>query len=523
MDTLLSVQFLGGVASGDNLTGSAILLIIEQEKRVIRILIDAGLVQTNFKEFFEKNREILQQLKPERLDAIVLTHSHLDHIGRLPFLVRNGFGKQGRVICTEATAGLLRVMLEDSAKIQAIESSHLKAKLAKEGGQPDLHGRGRDHFTRGNYDRLKNFNKNKKRSSNGTTEPLYDMNDVEIACNLVKNGGSPYHSWIRLAKGINLKFYASGHVLGGAIAVIRVETKNGDIHLGFSGDLGRRDGIILPPPEIVEEPLDYWFSESTYGGKFHPERQTEIDDLLKVVRKAADKKQKIIIPSFALERTQEIVYLLSYYMSVRKIPRMNMYLDAPMATRITKVFSQNWDLQMFSGQDIINFNPFSTEENHFLKTVNDKKSSLELLKEPGPYIVIAGSGMCDAGRVRDHLRAGLSHKQTVVCLVGYMAKNSLGRKLKEGFPIVKMNGDEIIIKAEIVNFESFSAHADSSFLVSYTENIAAPGKLKKIFLVHGEEESATYLKSELLKVLPDENKWLKNILIPKLGQEVKLL
>lgn len=336
----ITVKFLGGVA-GDNLTGSSVLLTVRRGKETFRCLIDAGLIQCGFREFFDKNREILNELKPGYLDSIILTHPHLDHIGRLPLLVKNGFGQRGRIICTEATASLLRVMLEDSAKIQAIESESLKTKNVAESKNKQKNYR-RDRGTRGNYDRIQEqIQKKKKASRNNSCEPLYNLDDVNATCALVKNGGCLYKTWIKLAKGISLKFYPSGHVLGGAISVIKIETKAKTTHLGFSGDLGRQDGIILPPPEMVEEKLDYWFSESTYGGEVHPERDEEIAQLLKIVARASHNKQKIIIPSFALERTQEIVYLLSYYMSIGQAPKMPIYLDSPMAAKITQVFAQN--------------------------------------------------------------------------------------------------------------------------------------------------------------------------------------
>lgn len=175
---------------------------------------------------------------------------------------------------------------------------------------------------------------------------------------------------------------------------------------------------------------------------------------------------------------------------------------------------------MFEDQSLLTFNPFN--DNPFLTTISDQESSLALTKEPGPYIVIAGSGMCDAGRVREHLRVGLGQEKTIVFLVGYMARNSLGRRLKDGLPIIKMNGIEIVVKAEIIGFDSFSAHADSPFLTAYAAGIANGGELKKIFLIHGEDDGATFLKADMLEALPTSYNWLENIIVPKLGQEVIL-
>jgi len=516
MNARIKVRFLGGVPYNDNITGSANLLTIEQGKQISRLLIDCGLVQC-YKDSLARNRAILELAKPSMIDAVVLTHAHVDHGGRLPLLVKNGF--YGRIFCTEATRRLLPVMLADSAKIQASEAAR-KTKVKQPAAARD-ENYGRDQLTRGSFDRRKNHDKDNRKKEK--REPLYNMRDARRTCELIKNDGFPYQTWIRLAKGLELKFYPSGHVLGGAICVIRVESDPADIYLGFSGDLGRNDGVILPPPEMITEPISCWFTESTYGGKEHPAREEEIARLLDMIRSAAADGQKVIIPSFALERAQEIVYLLSYYMKIGEIPRVPMFLDSPMASEITKVFADSWEAGLFEGQDKLDFNPFSIGEDSFLQIVKDGLDSEALISRPGPYIVIAGSGMCDAGRVRSHLRAGLENPNTVVALVGYMAENSLGRKLKNGLPLVRMNGQEIMVKAKVVSFDSFSSHADNSHLVAYARELMSKNQDAdhKIFLVHGEEHGATALKMELLQALPSDH-WRKNIIIPKLGEEVFL-
>lgn len=520
MKTQITARVLGGGARGDNLTGSCILLIIKKSRETIRLLIDIGLIQCDFKEFFEKNRAIIQDFKALNLNChninhVIITHSHNDHVGRLPLLIKNGFGEnnKSRIFCTEASAKLIPIMTEDSAKIQAIESKHWQKK------HTPVNGKTTDRLTYGNYDRQKN--KNKKTREFLANEPLYDMDDVERTNELIKNSGYPYKTWIKLEKGVDLKFYPSGHVLGGAICVLRIQDKDQNIYLGFSGDLGRADGMILPPPEIVEEALDYWFSESTYGGKIHPARDQEISQILSIVKEAVEKKQKIIIPSFTLERAQEIIFLLSHYASsMKRIYGLPFYLDSPMAIKITNIFKENWNSPMFCGQDVLNFNPFDVAENPFLKIIPDKESARALTHDKSAHLIIAGSGMCDHGPVRRHLIHGLSEESTVVCLIGYMAKNSLGYKLQT-LPIVKMNGQEIIIKAKIHSFNSFSAHADGTFLREYAETIAARGHLKKIFLVHGEESGSSALKMDLIKSLGVD--WLERVAIPKIGQELILL
>ncbi|MFA4942001.1 MAG: MBL fold metallo-hydrolase [Patescibacteria group bacterium] len=518
MDTRISVQFLGGVVG--QLTGSCTLLTVRQGKRIINILIDCGLVQCGFKNSITINQEILFHLDPKLIDYIILTHAHVDHGGRIPLLVANGFA--GRIICTPETSSLLRVMLEDTAKILALEARHLAKLARKRGKNYQTRPNNPDRMTQGSYDRRKRKGKYLKTQA-PSYAPLYTMEDVEATCKLVKNGGFGYRKWIRLDKGIDLKFYPPGHVLGGAICVIKIKTQSGDVHLGFSGDLGREDGIILPPPEYPEEKIDWWVTEGTYGGEIHPLREEEIARLFNLVREAKKGNKKIIIPSFALERAQEIIYVITDNMRKGIIPPIIIYLNSPMAAKILNVFAACWRDGMFSDQASLDFNPFDPAENHYLRIVKNPTDSVKLIETPGPYIVIAGSGMCDAGRVREHLKNELGNKETIVCIVGYMANNSLGRKLKDGLQAVKMNGNIINVKAEIVSFNSLSAHADKDHLVSFAKFVmdGNSNERARIFIVHAEKEGADCLALELLQKLSGEN-WSNRIIIPKLGEEIIL-
>lgn len=510
MDTSVSVQFLGGVADEQNLTGSCSLLQVKLGKNTYRFLIDVGLVQCRFRESLERNLAILQQFKPISINGIILTHAHIDHGGRIPLMVKHKFN--GRIYCTEQTANLLPIMLEDNAKIQLSEALFREKKLKKY--LPE-----KSSFSKtwlGNYDKTKRKAKS-QRQHDPLCEPLYTMEHVKETCALIKAGGYQYEEWIKLTNGIDLKFYPSGHVLGGAICVFRISKRKGFLYLGFSGDLGRSDGVILPPPKLVEEPINYWFTESTYGGRTHPLREQEIERLLAVIEKAVVEKKKIIIPSFALERTQEIIYLISKYIAQKNIPEIPIFLDSPMAVKITKIFSSSWHSPgLFKGQNELHFNPFCPEENKLLRLVVDQDASSKLIEAEGPCIVIAGSGMCDAGRVRGHLRKGLGKEKTIICLVGYMTEGSLGRKLKEHHPLVRMNGEEILVKANVLVFESFSAHADSPFLNTYVRNLAnnPDSALKGVFIVHGEKKSGLDLKVELMKNLKMKG---DEIVIPKIG------
>jgi metallo-beta-lactamase family protein len=506
----VKLKFLGGVA--DNLTGSATLLVVSEGKKIYRILIDCGLIQGSFKDSVLNNKEILKQVKPSEIDYIVLTHSHIDHIGRLPLFTKNGF--KGRIICTRGTSNLVRPMIDDSVKIQLAEAAYLNKKLLKE--EDSKKGKDWDASTLGNYDKIK---KRESEHKNKTCyEPLYNSSDADLVYDLIKNNGYDYHKWIRLTHVIKLKFYPSGHVMGGAIVVLRLTSKPKDVYFCFTGDLGRKDGIILPPPEVVKEPIDYLFLESTYGGRVHPERSHEIEKLLDLIRGGDENNKRIIIPSFALERSQEIIYLLSYYMDQGVIPEVPIFLDSPLGSKITATFAEAWSQRMFSDQDRLKFNPFNPSTNKFFNIISEQKISDSLIASSGSYIVIAGSGMCDAGRVRGHLRANLGKTDTTVCLVGYMAESSLGRKLKDGLEMVKMNGEEIDVKAKIISFDSFSAHADGPYLVEYAKLVLTSNRRnpQSIFLIHGEGKSAKDLQKDLQVNLSNS----VDVKIPELNEEI---
>lgn len=517
----VKVTVLGGAT--DNLTGSCYLITINQGNRTTNIAVDIGLVQTAPVDFFEKNLEILNHIKPNSIHCVILTHAHTDHISRLPMLTKYGFS--GRVFCTYPTTSLSDIMLNDSAKIQMDFLKIVRKKIREKYPKKKSRERSEKAWL-GKHDKFRR--KASLLKSHHHTEPLYDLHDVEKTYELIKYGGCEYHSWIRLDHNIHLKLYHSGHVLGGATCLIKLETTGeADFILGFSGDLGRNDGYILPPPEMIEESVNWWFTESTYGGRPHPKREDEIEKLVAITKEAIKNKGIIIIPSFALERTQEMVYLLSYFMQIGLIDQIPIYLDSPMAIKITKVFAAYWDKGMFADQHKLDFNPFDVKQNRWLKIIVDSKDSKALISSLGPYIVIAGSGTCDAGRVRDHLRAGIGDDNTYVYLVGYMPADSLGRKLKENSEFVKMNDEKILIKSKNVVFDSFSAHADGPSLASYSQSIlnnfkTSKGRKQKIFIVHGDPANAAFLRDDIMKLMEHPRGLGERIIIPKLYDEFSL-
>jgi len=516
MNRRITVKFLGGIAHAKYLTGSCIYIEIRKKKQTTCGLIDAGMHQGPFEESARINRDL--KIDAKTLDFIIITHSHTDHSGRLPLFYKMGF--RGKVFCTIPNNDLMEVMLQDTFKILQNNSRNRRRRNNHDAKEENSHKK----FSRKSKDRFRE-KRGKPSSPRSFREPLFSFEDLTASLGLVKNGGFDYQEWILIDKGIDLKFYPSGHVLGGAICVLKIDADkptSKPIYIGFSGDLGRKDGIILPPPEIIREPIDHWCIESTYGGKTHPPREEEIGIFLDVIREAVKKKGKVIIPSFAFERTQEIIYLASYYMKNGLIPAMAIYLDAPLAKKITEVFKYYWKSKMFKDQDMLDFNPFDPAENPYLKIIESEEESDILTQKPGPYIVTAGSGMGDFGRIRNHLMAGLNNENNCVCIIGFMTQGTLGEKLRSGFPLVKINDHEIQVRASVAIFRSFSAHSDDPYLTEYTTAVINQDKpdKKTICIVHGNEKSGLCLKKSLIDSLGE--KWSSRILIPGLNEVIRL-
>ena len=515
MRTRIDVKFCGGVANGINLTGSCTLITIRRGKREIRILVDIGFIHANVAQSFQVNSVIAEEIDFSKIDFIILTHSHIDHTGRLPYGCIKGF--HGRVLCTEPTAEITRIMLLDTASILEQEARYLARRERKE-SEKNAHS--------GNHG-SKNRGRNEFGGKNSKKEVLYTKEDAERSLEFIKNGGLDYDRWHKIWNEIAVKFYPSGHVLGGAICVLKIPMNcrgKKYIYLGFSGDLGRRDGIILPPPVVPKEKMDFWFTESTYGGISHPDRQIEINRIFEIIREAVKEKKKIIIPSFALERTQELIYLLSGAIAKGQIPKIDIYLDSPMAKKITEVFKGYWNTPMFSDQEELSrFNPFDLKKNPHFQVMESNVGSARLSKSSGPYIVIAANGMCTAGRVRNYLRENLPDPNTIVCLVGYMTQGSLGKQLQEGFPIVSMNKEDIPVNARIEVFNSFSGHADGPYLCDFATSVISQkeNSERTIFLIHGEALNAAFLKSNLMKAFGETREG--EIIIPELNETRQLV
>jgi metallo-beta-lactamase family protein len=440
----IKLRFLG---AAQNVTGSRHLL----EANGVRILIDCGLYQE--RHFRERNWDPFP-IPPDSIDAVLLTHAHLDHCGLLPKLVKEGF--KGRIYCNPATAEIAQIILLDSAKIQEEDAEHKRKRHAKQGRKgpyPDV--------------------------------PLYTTEDAQACFPLF----SPveYRQAIPLGDGVEAAFYDAGHVLGSSIIRAKVRWNGQERIILFSGDIGRPNRPILCDPTVFDA-ADYVLVESTYGDRLHDEAmdvKKMIGDVINSTKKAGG---NIIVPSFALERSQEILYYINELLLEKSIPSMKIFLDSPMASKITEVFQRHSDLfgeQM--ARFIKNFgSPFNLPQ---LEMAGDADQSKAINNIKGTVMVIAGSGMCTGGRIKYHLANNISRPQSSIMFVGYQAVGTLGRQIIGGAKKVRILGQQYQVKANIVQVHGFSAHADRYELLTWLKGLQTPPR--KVFVVHGEPKSAS--------------------------------
>ena len=411
-----------------------------------QILLDCGMFQGRREISMEKN--CCFGFEPKDIDAVLLSHAHIDHSGLLPKLGKDGFN--GSIYTTEATQGLSQYMLMDSAKIQQEDESFIQRHQIKSPMERKV--------------------------------PLYGLEDVEKV--MKQFVGKPYMQTFKVTEDVTAEFLDAGHVFGSAVIVLQIQTDKGMKKLIFTGDLGRKNIPIIQDPVMVGQ-ADYLIIESTYGDRAH-ERVTEIElDLKSIINKTARRGGKIFIPAFALERTQEIILRLEGLIHDGEIPSLPIYVDSPLASRLTKVFEQHPDYYDEETRARLKKDKkiFSFPNLKYTDSVEDSKQ-LNYLN--GPCIIISASGMAENGRIRHHLKNNIEDEKNSVLFVGYQAEETLGRKLVEGNKVVSIFNQNYQVRAEIVFFKSLSAHADENDLDGYVKYIKG---LKKIFLVHGEEGS----------------------------------
>jgi metallo-beta-lactamase family protein len=461
----MKIKFCG---AAEGVTGSCHLITAGAGDRPLRVLLDCGQLQGG-REIEEQNADPFP-FEASDVDFVILSHAHIDHCGRLPLLVSRGY--EGVIYCTEATADLIGIMLRDSAYIHEKEAEWRSRKAVRAGKPP--------------------------------VAPLYTLKDAEAAIKRVV--GVPYGERVEAADGCWFVLSDAGHIIGSAIVELWVPDASGLRKVVFSGDLGQENRPILEDPDPVSS-ADVVVMESTYGGRFHGERDDSGRKLAEVIVETAERGGTVVIPSFAVGRAQELIYEFNdfYENNARnyalpglseKLQSINVYLDSPMAIAATEVFKRNANVfddeyrdKTASGDDPLDF--FNLR---FTATTEESKA---LNESDEPKVIISASGMCEAGRIRHHLKHHLWRGKDSVVFVGYQAEGTLGRNIVDGAKLVKLFGDDVYVNAHVYDLQGFSAHADHGALVSWAKGFTK--KPSAMFLVHGETQSKEALADDIEK------------------------
>lgn len=442
----MQLKFIGGT---DTVTGSKHLVSVQGAS----VLRDFGMYQGRRDESDRINREL--GVDPAGLAHLLISHAHIDHCGMLPLLVARGYA--GPVYATTATARLCAIMLRDAANIQEMDAAYLNQKTNRQ-GLPAI-------------------------------EPLFTVRDAENAIRLFR--GHRYHQPVEPAPGLTFESFDAGHILGSAQTLFTLEEKGRRVRVGYAVDLGRHGLPLIRDPEQMTD-LDVLVLESTYGDRTHDDAGQAEEQIRAVVQRTLDRGGKVLIPSFALERAQEILYHLSVLMVGGHLPKVDVYVDSPMAGAVSKVFDGSHEYLDEDSQSLYRHMGCLTCPPwvHLAETVNESKA---ITGSDRPAIVIAASGMCEHGRILHHLKAGITNPRNTIALVGYQAAHTLGRRLQEQQTRVRIFGDWFERQAEVTSLHAFSGHADRNDLIRY----AKAARAKRIFLVHGEADQRAALAEAL--------------------------
>jgi len=448
----IKITFLGAAQS---VTGSCYLV----EAGNFRFLVDCGLYQE--REFKGRNWETFP-IPPDTLDCVLLTHAHLDHCGLLPKLVNEGF--RGTIYCVAATTEITEIMLLDSAKIQR-EDAEFKRR------------RHRKARRKGSYPEI----------------PLYTIDDAKASLPLFSP--AKYEKAVSIGKGVEATFYDAGHVLGSSMIKVRIRQNGEDRTILFSGDIGRRNKPILRDPTLFEE-ADYVIAESTYGDRLLEPLEDATNKLADVINATVKSRGNIVIPSFALERSQEILYCLNEFLIEDRIPHLMVFIDSPMAVSITGVFKHHPELFDKEMAKLMRQkkSPFDFRGLHLVRTAEESKA---INRIKGTVIIIAGSGMCTGGRIKHHLVTNISRRESTILFVGYQASGTLGREIVNGAEKARILGKHYPVKARVVQINGFSAHADRAGLLNWLSSLRKPPR--HLFVTHGESSVSQHFASLVRK------------------------
>ncbi|MGV8174119.1 MAG: MBL fold metallo-hydrolase RNA specificity domain-containing protein [Methanothrix sp.] len=466
------LQFWG---AAQMVTGSMHLV----EANENRLLLDCGMAQGRRQEANRLNSEF--PFPAESIDAVVLSHAHLDHSGKLPMLVKNGFS--GSIFSTSATRDLCSAMLYDSASLQEMDAKYVNKQNAKD-GLPFI-------------------------------KPLYKAHDVTNTLRLFQT--LEFRRPLEILPGIKLTFRNAGHILGSASVALEIaegQDKEKVTTLAFTGDLGRKGAAVVRDPETIDR-ADALITESTYGGRSHGPISGAKEKLARIVSETANKGGLLIIPAFAVGRTQDVVYHLHELMEAKEIPPIPVYVDSPMATNITDIFRQHPECYDEETEQLImqdgGMDPFGFNMLRYTRSTEESKQ-LNNLKRPA--IIISASGMCEGGRVLHHLRRNIGDPNTTLLFVGFQAENTLGRKLLQGDRVARIYGEEYAVRARMEEIDGYSAHADGDEVLDFIS--AIPKRPEHVFVVHGEPDATRAMAAGLRR------SGIKNVTIPARGDRFEL-
>lgn len=446
----MKIQFNG---AAQTVTGSQHLLEINGK----HLLLDCGLFQGHRQVFYLRNQNF--DFDPSRIDAVLLSHAHIDHSGNLPNLVKSGF--KGPIYSTPPTAALGEIMLRDSAHIQEADAEYATKKNSRRGEPP--------------------------------MKPLYTTEDAIEACKhyypvMYEQAFSPI-------PGVTVRFVNAGHILGSAAIVLDIEENGTKKKLWFSGDIGRMDMPLLPEPVLPTEDVDYLLMECTYGDKPHTSIEEAYIEFRDVVIKTVNRNGKIIIPAFAVGRTQDIVYFLNRMISEGAVPEIPVYVDSPLAVEASKIFRQFPDYYNAESRKLMAEERHPALDFRGLRYVSSVEESKKLNDLKGPMVIISASGMAETGRILHHLRNNIENPANTILIVGWQAPNTLGRRLADRENYVRIFGQLFERRAEVETIGGLSAHGGQEMLLQYARKVK--GHVKQIFLVHGEPEIAAIFEQKL--------------------------